>query len=161
MFFILNKKFKFAFVHQNLNQLKMEAPTTAQLNPYLTFDGNCEEVINYYHSVLGGETDFKRFSEGPSDMPVAEGHENKIMHVRYTFESCILMASDSGGHYPVNVGNNFHLSVYLPEKEKAAKAFESFSKDGEVTMPFQEVFWGGSFGSVKDKYGVSWMFSCP
>ena len=139
----------------------MEAPTVPQLNTYLTFDGNCEEVINYYKSILGGEADFRRFSEGPPDMPVVEGYGDKVMHVRYTFDGCVLMASDSGGHYPVNIGNNFHLSVTMPEKDKAAKAFAAFSKEGEVTMDFQEVFWGGSFGSVKDKFGVNWMFSCP
>ena len=138
----------------------MEAPAGTQLNPYLTFDGNCEEAINFYHSILGGETDFKRFSEGPSDMPIAEGQENKIMHVRFTFDGCILMASDGGGHFPVNVGNNFHLSIYFPNKEKAATAFDKFSEGGKVTSPFQEVFWGGSFGSVTDKFGVNWMFNC-
>lgn len=139
----------------------MEAPAVTQLNPYLTFDGNCEEAINFYHSILGGETDFKRFSEGPNDMPIAAGQGDKIMHVRLTFDGCTLMASDSGGHYPVNVGNNIHLSVYLPYKEKASKAFEGFSEGGMVTVPFKEVFWGGSFGSVTDKFGISWMFNCP
>lgn len=138
----------------------MEAPTTTQLNPYLTFDGNCEEAINFYQSILGGETDFKRFSDGPADMPIDEGQNNKIMHVLFTFNGCTLMASDSGGHYPVHQGNNVHLSLYFPNKEKAAAAFEKFSEGGMVTAPFKEVFWGGSFGSVTDKFGISWLFNC-
>lgn len=139
----------------------MEAPAGTQLIPYLTFDGNCEEAITFYQRILGGEADFKRFGEGPQGMPIAKGQENKIMHVRFVFDGCTLMASDSGGHYPVNMGNNIHLSVYFSDKAKAAKAFESFSEGGIVTVPFKEVFWGGSFGSVTDKFGLSWMFNCP
>ena len=139
----------------------MEAPAVTQINPYLTFDGNCEEAINFYQSILGGETDFKRFGEGPPGMPVAEGQENKIMHVHFTFDGCVLMASDSGGMHEVTQGNNFHLSVDLHDKARAEKVFNDFGSEGTITMPFQEVFWGGSFGSVTDKFGVNWMINCP
>ena len=137
----------------------MESPTTTQLHAYLTFDGNCEAAINFYQRILGGEADFKRFSEGPTEH-LPPGQEDKIMHVRYTFDGCVLLASDSGGHYPVEMGNNFHLSVTLADQTKAKSAFKSLSEGGKVTMDFQEVFWGGSFGSCQDQFGVHWMVSC-
>lgn len=138
----------------------MEAPQKVQLNTYLTFNGNCEEAFTFYQSVIGGHLDIRRFSEGPADMPIEPGHENEIMHVRFTFDECVLMASDSGGR-PISVGNNFHLSVLFPDKERATNVFNQLSEGGKVTMPFNEVFWGGSFGSFEDKFGVNWMINCP
>ena len=135
-------------------------PTQTQVNIYLTFDGNCEEAINYYMSILGGKIVMKStFGEGPMDVP--ESFKDRIMHIHYTFDGCSLMASDSSSEHPVNAGNNFHVSVYLYDKERATNSFNSLADGGQVTMPFQEVFWGGSFGSLVDKFGVQWMFSCP
>lgn len=138
-------------------------PTTTQLNPYLTFDGDCKAAIDFYHSILGGEITMQStFAEMPpmDGMEIPDSHKDKIMHTTLVFDGCTLLASDSMPGSPFNQGNHCHLSVYLPEKEKAVAAFNALAEGGQVTMPFNEVFWGGSFGSLVDKFGIAWMVSC-
>ncbi len=137
--------------------------TTTQLNPYLTFDGTCDAAIDFYKSILGGEIKMKStFAEMPptDGMEIPDSHKDRIMHVHYEFDGCSLLASDSMPGTPFNQGNHCHLSVYLPDKERATNAFNNLAEGGKVTMPFNEVFWGGSFGSLIDKFGVAWMVSC-
>lgn len=140
-------------------------PTSSSLTTYLTFDGNCKEAIDFYKSVLGGEIKMiSTFAEMPpnEDFTVPEENKDHIMHTTYVFDGCTIQASDrGGGHYPFNPGNNFHLSVYFPDKDRAKQVFDQLSVGGNTTMPFNEVFWGGSFGSFIDKFGIPWMVSCP
>ena len=111
---------------------------------------------------LGPEVEATAVHGTEEKLPVPADQKDKIMHVRYTFDDCVLFASDGGGMYPeLKKGNSFHLSVYLPDKDNAKSAFDALSAGGNVTMPMQEVFWGGGFGSFIDKFGVSWMVSCP
>ena len=139
----------------------MEAvSTTTQLNPYLNFNGQCEEAINFYQSIFGGEIKQKStFGEGPSEVP--EAMKDKIMHVHYEFDGVTILASDGMGKEAITSGNNVHLSVYLPDADRAATVFEKLSEGGAVTMPFNTVFWGGKFGMAADKFGILWMVSAP
>lgn len=126
---------------------------------YLTFDGNCEEAMLYYKDVFDGEfTMTMRFSEGPPEYSNPE-IENKIMHQTLVFgNGCELKASDSF-HEPLNKGNNFHVSIATNDEEEAVAFFNGLAENGTITMPFEEVFWGGKFGSCIDKFGVQWMVS--
>ena len=135
--------------------------TTTQLNPYLNFNGKTEAAINFYHSILGGEIKQKMtFGESPGGN-VPESQKDKIMHIHYEFDGCTILASDGMGKEEINMGNNIHLSVYLTDKDRAISVFNQMSEGGTVTMPFNEVFWGGHFGMLIDKFGVQWMVSCP
>ncbi len=71
---------------------------------------------------------------------------------------CELKASDSF-HEPLNKGNNFHVSISTDDEKQAVTIFKGLSNDGTITMPFNEVFWGGKFGSCIDKFGIQWMVS--
>lgn len=139
----------------------MEVPNpTTQINVYLTFNDNCEEAMNYYKSILGGEFKMKStFADGPMEVP--EDKKDKIMHIEYHFDGCQILASDSMGEGPCTMGTNFHISVFLPEKERAKETFQKLAEGGQVYMKFEEAFWGGSFGNLVDKFGVQWMISCP
>ena len=127
---------------------------------YLTFDGNCEEVMNHYKDVLNGEfTVTMRYSEGPPEYSSPE-IDNKIMHQTLIFgNGCEIKASESF-HEPLKKGNNFHVSISANNEEQAKTYFKGLSNDGKITMPFDEVFWGGKFGSCIDKFGIQWMISC-
>ena len=128
-------------------------------NMYLSFDGNCEEAMDYYKEVFNGETIvIMRYSEGPPEYN-NDVIANKIMHQTMIFgKDCELKASDSF-HEPLQKGNNFHVSISTDIEKEAIEIFNGLSKDGVITMPFEEVFWGGKFGSCKDKFDIQWMVS--
>ncbi len=136
-----------------------------KLNPYLTFQGNCEEAFNFYRSVFGGEfTYVGRFSDIPSDegLVIPEHKMNKIMHIALPLgNDCILMGSDCDeGFCPeVVVGNNVCLSISTASKEKADDLFEKLCNGGEITTQIGDVFWGSYYGTCTDRFGVSWMIS--
>lgn len=126
---------------------------------YLTFDGNCEEAMLYYKEVFNGEFSVTmRYADGPPEY-LQPGTEDKIMHQTLAFgDGCELKASDSF-HQPLNKGNNFHISISTSKEDEALSIFNGLAKDGQITMPFNDVFWGGKFGSCIDKFGVQWMVS--
>jgi PhnB protein len=132
------------------------------VNIYLTFEGNCDEVFQFYQSVLGGELQINRFSEMPEnpEYPVKEEDKNKIMHVSLPIsKETILMGSDTAGGYgpPIIQGNNFSISVHPETKEEADKIFAGLSEGGKVGMPMADAFWGSYFGILTDKFGINWM----
>jgi PhnB protein len=132
------------------------------INPYLIFNGNCEEAFNFYKSVFGGEfTYIGRFSEMPDGHKGNEGDENLIMHVSLPIGKNVLMGSDtSESHGHVTFGSNFSISVNAESKEEADRIFNALSADGKVTMPMADAFWGSYFGMFTDKFGVNWMVDC-
>ncbi len=133
-----------------------------KLNPYLTFNGNCEKAMNFYKNVLGGEFRIKEtFANSKGQMKYKPEDADKIMHATLVSGDFILMASDNmGDEFPFEKGNNFSLSLEMGnENEAAFKIFEGLSEDGFVIMPFEEVFWGGKFGMLTDQFGVQWMVS--
>jgi PhnB protein len=135
----------------------------AAINPYLVFNGNCEEAFLFYKSVFGGEFPYiGKFK----DMPPAEGNPvlseaegNKIMHVTLPIgDGTILMGSDSNSASgEVAFGQNISLSINAASKEEADKLFNGLSAGGTVTMPMNQTFWGAYFGMFTDKFGINWM----
>ena len=136
------------------------------INPYLTFDGKCEEAFALYKSVFGGEFEsFSRFSDMPEDpnFPVSEEMKNLVMHVSLPISAeSVLMGSDSGDakRNPINQGNNFSISVQSDNREETERIFNELSKGGNIRMPLADTFWGAYFGMCTDKYGINWMVNC-
>ena len=138
----------------------------AVVNPYLTFNGNCEEAFTFYKSVFGGDFQYVgRFkdmppAEGSKPVPAAEGE--KIMHISLPIsKETILMGSDSSEAFgqATIVGNNFTISINTSSQEEADKLFLGLSAGGKVTMPMSKTFWGSYFGMLTDKFGIQWMVS--
>ena len=136
----------------------------ASINPYLTFNGNCEAAFNFYKSVFGGEFPYiGKFKdmppqEGQKAMSAADGE--KIMHVSLPISrETALMGSDIGGEWSAGYtpGNNFSISINALSKEEADKLFNGLSAGGKVTMPMNKTFWGAYFGMFTDKFGINWM----
>ena len=133
----------------------------ATINPYLTFNGNCEDAFNFYKSVF--ETDFhflEKFKNMPkSENPISENDLNKIMHVSLPIGGeTILMGSDTIENGPkVNSGTNFSISINAKSKEEADKLFNGLSSEGNTIMPLSDTFWGAYFGMFVDKFGIQWM----
>lgn len=137
----------------------------ATVNIYLTFDGNCEEAFKFYQSVFGGQIPYMaRFKDMPpgEESQVKLGEENRIMHVSLPIsKETMLMGSDTGGEWAsgYSQGNNFSISISADSKEEANKLFNGLSAGGKVTMPLSKTFWSDCFGTLTDKFGISWMVS--
>jgi PhnB protein len=130
------------------------------IKPYLNFNGNCEEAINYYKEALGGEVLFmQRYGEGPP-MEGCEGLENLVMHTTLKVGDSIVMASDCPPSQAVAPGSNISLAIGTDSPARADEMFANLSEGGKVTMPMQETFWAQRFGMLTDKYGVNWMLNC-
>ena len=134
-----------------------------KINPYLSFNGNCEEAFNFYASVFGGQTlTFSRFKEFQFGEPGPSNEGEKIMHVALPIgHGTVLMGSDSlesmGG---VTIGNNFSLSLQVDSSGEADHFFKLLSDGGKITMPLAQAPWGDYFGMLTDQFGIDWMINC-
>jgi PhnB protein len=136
----------------------------ATTNTYLNFNGNCEAAFSFYKSVFGGEfAHLSRFNEMPEsdEFKVPKTDGNKVMHVGLPIGNSFLMGSDTIDTWgPKFVkGNNFSVSVTPENKEEADSIFNALSKNGQVTSPLQDTFWGAYFGMLTDQYGINWMIN--
>lgn len=134
----------------------------AALNPYLHFDGNCEEVFEFYKSVFGGEFQtVMRFKEAPPEVGFPESEGQKVMHMALPIgPNTVLMGSDvPEAMGPTTTGNNVSISIDTDSHDEATRLFNGLSAGGQVTMPFDKAFWGGHFGMCTDKFGIQWMVS--
>ena len=136
------------------------------INPYLTFNGNCEAAMMFYKSIFGGEfSDFNRFSdfsnEGNEGGELPADKLEGIMHIAYPIgENTVLMASDAHPlSPPVVFGQHISLSISADSKEKATEFFTKLAEGGVVTMPIADTFWGAYFGMLDDKFGISWLIN--
>src|SRR5687768_9126351 len=128
----------------------------AQIAPYLTFNGNTREAMNYYKDCFGGELMIQSFGEAPMDS--SPESKDLIMHAHLQSGELNLMASDGRPGQPVTMRENVSLSVNCKTKEEQEKYFNKLAEGGNVTMPLQDTFWGAYFGMLPDKFGVQWLF---
>lgn len=129
-----------------------------KLNPYLHFDGNAEEALNFYKDALGGEIAMlSRYGDSP--MPTDEDWKNKLMHSRLVFDGNTLMISDAFKGTIAKKEGNVQLNVDVHCIERLGEIFAKMAEGGKVTMELQDTFWGARFGMLKDKFGVDWMFN--
>jgi len=136
-----------------------------QIQPYLFFDGRCEEALAFYKKALGAEVEMLlRFKDGP-EQPESEGcvtpsDPDKVMHTSFRIGDTVVMASD--GHcagQPEFKG--FSLSLTVADKAAADRAFTALANGGQVQMPLGETFFSPAFGMVADRFGVCWMIMVP
>jgi PhnB protein len=132
-----------------------------RLNPYLTFNGNCEEAFKFYEQCLGATIEVMHTHEGspmPDNMPPE--WQKKILHVRMAVDDNLLMGSDAPPeHYEQPKG--FSVSLDFDKLADAERAFHALAENGTVQMPFQKTFWAaGGFGMLVDRFRVPWMVNC-
>lgn len=128
---------------------------TTYLSPYLNFDGNCREAMDFYHSVLGGKLDMNTFGDYFPNEP--EERKDKIMHAMIQNDYLTLMASDTPPGAEYNIGNHVALSLAGDDTDQLRKLWEALSEGGQVIMPLEKQIWGDEFGMFADKFGMTWM----
>ena len=129
-----------------------------KVQPYLMFNGRCEEAINFYKAELGAEVlALMRFKENPPPPDrVPPNWDNKVMHSCFKIGDMQIMATD--GDSADNPGfNGVTLSIQVNSEAEADRAFNGLSKGGQVKMPLGKTFFSPSFGMLDDRFGVSWM----
>jgi PhnB protein len=131
-----------------------------QLNPYLTFNGNCAAALKFYEQHLGAKIEMKMtFGESPAADQAPAGWRDKVMHARLAIGESILMASDAPpDRYNEPKGFSVSLSVKTPAE--AERIFAGLAGGGTVQMPIQQTFWAARFGTLVDKFGIPWMVNC-
>jgi PhnB protein len=128
-----------------------------QVQPYLFFNGRCEEAIEFYRSAIGAEVvGLSRFGESPEPTMAPPGSEQKIMHASFRVGDAEIMASD-GRCDGKPAFEGFSLSLIADSVEKAERLFNALGEGGQVQMPLTETFFAHRFGMVADRFGVSWM----
>jgi PhnB protein len=132
------------------------------VQPYLFFNGRCEEAVEFYKKAIGAEVQMlMRNAESPEPPPpgmLPPGSENKVMHVSFKVGDTVVMASD--GH---NSGTpdfrGFSLSLTVADAAQAQRLFAALSEGGQVQVPLGKTFWAPMFGMLTDRFGVGWMLS--
>ena len=131
------------------------------IEPYLFFNGRCEEAIHFYQEALGAELLFlMRMGESPtpSQGTLPPGAENKILHATLKLGDRQLMLSDGDNDQPAAF-DGFCLSIHATSQPEAGRIFDALAKGGQVRMPLGETFWSPCFGMLQDRFGVGWMVS--
>ena len=134
------------------------------VQPYLDFDGRCEEAIEFYKQALGAEVQFlMRNKEAPEQPPpgmLAPGSENKIMHSSLRIGDSIVLATDGGCRGKANF-SGITLSLTVASEAEADRRFAALADGGQVQMPLTKTFFSPKFGMLADRFGVAWMVYMP
>jgi PhnB protein len=137
-----------------------EKEDLVQLNAYLNFNGNCEEAVKFYATLLNGKIDgMMTYAGSPMEKHVPADWQNKVLHTTLCFGDQVLMASDvPAQHYLKPQG--FSIAINLKDAAEADRIFSGLSEGGNVRMPLQKTFWASRFGEVTDRFGTPWLVNC-
>lgn len=130
---------------------------TNLLYPYLGFNGNAKEAMEFYKSIFGGKLTLVRYKEFP-DMPQGDSDRDKIMHALLEADGIRFMAADMPSTVAFQPGNTMSLAISGNGEEALLSGyFTQLAAGGTITMPFETAPWGSKFGMLTDKFGVQWM----
>jgi len=131
------------------------------LQPYLYFDGRCDEAIAFYETAVGAKVQMLlRFGEGPAQEDCAPSPPDKVMHSSVAIGDMVVMMSD--GYCQGNPKfEGFALSLTVTDVATADRVYAALTDGGEATVPLTETFFSPRFGMVKDRFGVHWMVMVP
>ncbi|WP_268846186.1 VOC family protein [Flavobacterium aestivum] len=129
----------------------------AQLNSYLTFNGNCREAMTFYKACLGGELELQTIADSPLAKDLPQKMKKCILHATLKSDSIVIMGSDMAPENLIN-GNTVSMMLTFNSEEEIRKAYTDLSVDGNATHPLEVTFFGALFGNLTDKFGHQWMF---
>ncbi|MDR0306015.1 MAG: VOC family protein [Chitinispirillales bacterium] len=132
------------------------------VSTFLMFNGDCEEAIRFYEKAFGVKaTNVMRYSEAPpsADFKAPAGTENYIMYSQLKLGGTPIMLGDTTPDWKTSFGSGMSITITLDSPEKVKTLFNALKEGGKITMEPQETFWSKLFGSLEDRFGVSWMIS--
>ena len=128
---------------------------STRLNPYIAFDGNAKEAMEFYRDVFGGSLTISTFGEFGNDHPAVA---DKTMHAMLEADNGLtLMASDGPPGVPLTRGDNITISLSGQDADDLRGYWNKLSDGGSVTMPLEKQMWGDEFGMCVDRFGIPWM----
>lgn len=125
-------------------------------NPYLFFEGNCREAMQFYQEVFGGELKLGTFGEMDNSCP--DAMKDSIMHAHLSGGDIILMASDNPSGQPMGSGK-VHLALGGKNEQRLREVFGKLSGKGEVGHKLEKQMWGDLYGDLTDQFGIEWMMN--
>lgn len=131
-----------------------------QINPYLSFKGDCETAFKFYEQCLGGRVrSMFRYGGSPMEHQAPAGWDDKVMHGSIVVGEQELMGADvDPERYEAPSG--FSLSIQLDQPAEAERIFTQLARDGRIVMPLEKTFWAERFGMVVDRFGIPWLINC-
>lgn len=126
-----------------------------KVQPYLAFDGNCQEALNFYSGLFNAEVKNRQTYED-SKIDIPDSFRNKLQHAELKGNGVHFMAYDASPDTPINHGNQIHMSVDADSNSEAEQIFEELANGGQMHHNFREREWG-YFGRCTDKFGINWM----
>ena len=128
-----------------------------KVQPYVFFDGKCDEALEFYKRALGAKVNaMMRWKEAPDQSMVTAGQENKVMQGEFQVEETVILASD-GRCMGKPSFQGFALTITADNDADAKRIFNALGDGGQVQMPLEKTFFASLFGMVADKFGVGWM----
>lgn len=140
----------------------------ARVSTYLNFGRNTEQAFLFYKSVFGTEFSAPIQRMGAAPMPpdappMPEADQALVLHVELPIlAGHVLMGTDAPESmgFTLVQGNNCHINLEPDTKAETKRLFDALSEGATIEMPLADMFWGGYFGSLTDKFGTKWMFNC-
>lgn len=131
------------------------------LNPYLFFNGDCEEALKLYERVLGAKVEFlTRHAGSPAESHVPADWRDKVLHVRFSIGESVLMASDAPPGHQADKAQGFSVNINVPDVATGERIFNALAEGGKVQMPYGKTFWADGYGMLTDRFGIPWMVNC-
>lgn len=139
----------------------MTTDSYAKVQPYLFFDGRCEEALEFYKKALGAKVEFMmRFKESPDPNSIPPNSGEKIIHANIRIGNTQIMASDGMAKGKPKF-DGFSLSLNAKDEAEADRLFAALADGGRIEMPLEKTFFSPKFGMVADKFGMNWMVLVP
>lgn len=130
-----------------------------KIDPYLNFDGNCREAMEFYAETLGGTIEMmSTFAGSPMEADMPPEMRDQILHASILVDRQRIMASDGGQMYQKPQG--LMVSLDIEGLDEAQRVWDALSEGGEISMPFEKTFWAERFGMVVDRFGIPWLINC-
>ena len=132
-----------------------------QINPYLSFKGDCEAAFTFYERCLGGQLGtLFRYAGSPMADRVPSDWSDKVMHGSVTLPGLELNGADVAPNAVSEEPKGFSLSIQIKDVAEAERVFRELAANGTIVMPLEKTFWAERFGMVVDRFGIPWLVNC-
>jgi PhnB protein len=128
----------------------------AQINPYLTFNGNCRQAMSFYKECLGGELMLQPVDGTPMADEMPEEMKQHILHSSLRKGNLLILASDMARE-ELTEGNKVSLMLECQSEDEIKDYYNNLSRGGEIIDPLATMYWGATFGAIEDKFGINWL----